>query len=537
MSELNQNLNEAVNTGSQTETQTTTTITQDDELKITFLGRGRTVSDTVTKTIDQVTQGIPNKLNTKDKVVVLPETVVITKDGVEYSMANKNLSVNVDIGGFYATGGVDLTGGVAQYKYIKNDIGLCSVMQVGGKTYIFDVGLESDCAQLLAFLEKNNVSKIDGMIITHFHGDHIGTTDPEKGGKGFYKLLTEKANLFVADDTFPGCKFYFPHQSNNKLDNGTHVFLWDCLNDNNYKLRYENMSKLIEGKTGTKQVLGEIISPSYEGYTVNIDDQTCMKFYNVDKSFYGTADGSDGYFHEFTNYITGENFNTNKPRYNNFSMVSVIEHGNNKIALVGDIEEAAQKNVANAILGVDVLQVEHHGFNHYSDKDYINNLSAKIGVIPAYDYWRNNRLSQSTANKIISNGGDVYYTGDCGNVTVHSNGKRVYVDHTLKPIKTFNSMSSGIVLVGDGNEDLKILPVGVYSFASAAVLSRVANNPSLITTAGKVIVEYISANLKARKVTVIANATNGIVATMLYRSSGGNMSWTNWQYSYPYNPS
>jgi hypothetical protein len=120
---------------------------------------------------------------------------------------------------------------------------------------------------------------------------------------------------------------------------------------------------------------------------------------------------------------------------------------------------------------------------------------------------------------------------------VYSNGKKVYVDPTLKPIKTFNSMSSGTVLIGDGNEDLKKLPVGVYSFASAAVLRRVGSNPPLITTAGKVIVEYISANLNAKKVTVIANATSGIVATMFYRQpKEGEMDWTVWKYSYPYVP-
>ena len=514
---LNENLNEVENTTSQT--QTTTTTTQDSELKITFLGRGRTISNTVTKTIDAVSKGVPNKLNKKTAEVVLPETLVITKDGIDYSVANKNLSVNVDRGGFYATGGVDLTGGIAQYKYVINDISHCSVMQIGEKTYIFDLSHESNAATLISFLRENNITKIDGIIITHFHTDHMGTIS----AAGFNSLLNYIRENSDDENPLADCKFYLPHQA------GKEIFDWSKLNDTTRQEAFEDFTEYIPTPiivNGEEQE--NIIYPSVEGEEITIDNNTKIRFYNVDSSYF------DEYYNCKKDHFHNEN---DQPRYNNFSMVSVIEHGNNKLVITGDIEEAAQKNVANAILGADMIQVEHHGFNQYNDMDYINNLSAKIGVISAYNYWRNNRLSQPTANKIISNGGDVYYTGDCGNVTVYSNGKKVYVDPTLKPIKTFNSMSSGVVLIGDGNEDLLTLPVGVYSFASASVLRRVANNPPLITTAGKVIVEYISANLNAKKVTVIANATSGIVATRLYRSSGGEMDWTkDWQYSYPYTP-
>ena len=418
----------------------------------------------------------------------------------------------------------------------EKDLGLCAVLQVGGKNYIFDVGVEkgesakSDNPEssdtLIKFLEAENINKIDGLIITHFHGDHIGTADTDYGGAGFEKLLTWGKNENInPTNPFENCNFYLPHQSN--------VITWANFKNNKFQSRYEKMTQLMSKIINSNENTTNIIYPSVEGQEISIgqNSNTKIKFYNVSTEYF------NDYFEDNIDHYGAKK---DEPRYNNFSMVTVIEHFGHKIAITGDIEYAAQRNMAKVIADADVLQIEHHGFNYRSHDDYLSNLTAKIGIIPAYNYQNEHIRYRPTVNKIHANGGKVYYTGDCANVTVYSNNKNIWVDNSLNPMRVYtaNTLDYGRQLIGD--EDLFSLDVGVYSFTSTTVLNNtIADKNQKITkfnTAGKVIIEYISPNTDAKKLTVVANAKSGITATKFYRSENGTMGWTDWIYNKPHVP-
>lgn len=51
------------------------------------------------------------------------------------------------------------------------------VVQLGTQTMVIDTGEEEDGTELVKFLEKQGVSKVDILIITHFDKDHVGGAD------------------------------------------------------------------------------------------------------------------------------------------------------------------------------------------------------------------------------------------------------------------------------------------------------------------------------------------------------------------------
>lgn len=51
------------------------------------------------------------------------------------------------------------------------------VVQDGRKTAVIDAGEEEDGEEVVAFLKKQNISRVDTLIITHFDKDHVGGAD------------------------------------------------------------------------------------------------------------------------------------------------------------------------------------------------------------------------------------------------------------------------------------------------------------------------------------------------------------------------
>ena len=74
--------------------------------------------------------------------------------------------------------------------------------------YIFDFGYQRDCSYLRTTLKNYGISKIKGIIISHYHDDHIGdyATSPTDDG-------TPGINAFLTDSyfDFTECTAYLPH--------------------------------------------------------------------------------------------------------------------------------------------------------------------------------------------------------------------------------------------------------------------------------------------------------------------------------------
>ena len=547
---LTEGLNEDVITP-QNESNGQNDAANDSELKLTFLGTG--IKDHKSSAEETIVKGQKFLRHTP----ILGSSLTITKNNTVYNSEN-GLVVDEKKGTF-SVENVNLEGGVANYKYY-NRIGLCAVLQVGGKTILFDVGgkhfgenavienpdgtftdiITETENELVNFLTEQGIDGItkfvDAVVITHFHHDHVGDVEIEKDEnsenhyrtyRGMEFLLKNKSNWFK------NCTFYFPHQSNNKDAENKNVFNWSKFA--NYNKTYEGIKNTILGSTGYGNGIqgANIICPNEEGYNANIGaTNTSIKFYNVDSKFYNE------YFENKLNYIDEEKYTDKGCSYNNFSMVTIIEHCGNKIAITGDIEYLATKNMAKVMSEVDVVQIEHHDGNHRSHINYLNNITAKIGVIPTYTYYRNFNRHRPTTDKIISNGGKVFYTGDCGNVTVVSNEYGVYVENDVIPMPVHTSMSYNLnygtkILT---NEDLNNLTVpGVYCTKyykkQGNNFDDLTNYPSEFECGSKIIVESITGNQYVLRQTVIEGDT--LKPAIAYRNKNNDDNWSNWYYNYP----
>ncbi|EPY2274894.1 ComEC/Rec2 family competence protein [Clostridium sporogenes] len=50
----------------------------------------------------------------------------------------------------------------------------CILIKTGKENYLVDTGWEYYSGKILSYLNSNNVDKIDGVILTHYHDDHYG---------------------------------------------------------------------------------------------------------------------------------------------------------------------------------------------------------------------------------------------------------------------------------------------------------------------------------------------------------------------------
>lgn len=230
------------------------------------------------------------------------------------------------------------------------DFGDCTVINTKDKNIIIDLGNDMTCAPLINYLMAQNINKIDYVILTHYHEDHIG------GGNA------EGLSVFLSNNyfDFSECTFILPHGNINYTSAVPSGSL-DLVRQLD-----QNIISLLQ----TKNI--SYIKPNIEGYTINLDETQRLIFHNVDST----------YFNEYYNYTLS--FNTtelNKTNYNNFSLVTILENENNSALFTGDIEYPAEANIAKYLKNISLMKIEHHGLNTRTSNDYIDVLAPKYIIV------------------------------------------------------------------------------------------------------------------------------------------------------------
>ncbi len=109
------------------------------------------------------------------------------------------------------------------------------------------------------------------------------------------------------------------------------------------------------------------------------------------------------------------------------SLVIRLTHGSNSLLLAGDVEETAERNIADAFPGrVDVLKVAHHGGAGSSSQFFLDVYRPRISVISVgrdNDY---GHPSQSTLYR-LERYSRVYRTDINGTITLRMNGRDIDV--------------------------------------------------------------------------------------------------------------
>ena len=213
-----------------------------------------------------------------------------------------------------------------------------STVYLGDKNIIVDFGNDNHTTN--DFLNSKSVKKIDAIVITHYHNDHIGTAS----ATGLQAVLNN-ANIDFSD-----CVAYLPHKGNDYSQ-------WTNPTD------YQALETLVKGILTTAGITW--IEPDNE-QVVNLSDNIKMSFYNIGSAFYTEYYG-----------ITWDG----KTNANNFSMMVIIDGLGKRFFNGGDMEYKACELNAGYLKNIDVYHSLHHGIAFASPIEWNVNLAPKYTII------------------------------------------------------------------------------------------------------------------------------------------------------------
>ena len=204
------------------------------------------------------------------------------------------------------------------------------------KTMLIDGGDRDQSDTILSLLTEYNIEKIDSVVATHPHSDHIG-------------------GLLGIVQNVPICKIYDSGQEHN-----TQTF--------------DNYLDLIESKRIPFNLARE------NNEIDNIDSKVDIKILNPPEPLF-TGTGND----------INDNSIVLKLTYGNFSILLTGD--------IGEIPEERLVNNTN-IKDIDILKVAHHGSKYSSTKEFLHSINPQIAVILVGDNNRYGHPHLETLEKL-----------------------------------------------------------------------------------------------------------------------------------------
>ena len=369
--------------------------------------------------------------------------------------------------------------------------GDCIIIETGSKVILIDCGVVDTQNLLINYMTANGINKIDYFFISHFHHDHIGNAT------GVTTIL-DSTQIDTSNTVF-----YLPH---GKID-------WTkCADTDGSYTTIQGYQTTILNKLASTG--NSYIYPT-ENQTLKVDDCE-FKFMNL------TASDFTAYY----NCYEGWNYKEQPvPRYNNFSMVVEMTHGDKTFLFTGDIEELAQEKIWTRLKKPDVLKIEHHCCNYGTYDKYARLLEPEIAITCDYEAGWDNMMKRSTFN-IIDNCADIYGTNVSGDIVVTSNGLTVSAESQYGRIN-----GDGATDYADGKgipvDDLdNLFAPGVYFTQDSAKTSEIANVPEY-GSGFKLVVEALSPGTQSTRQTFIrSNSRNCNIYTRTYWDGYGWYPWT-----------
>lgn len=206
-------------------------------------------------------------------------------------------------------------------NFATDSSGDCSIfITPNNKIIMIDTGNISSYQKIKNSLIRLNITKIDYLIISHYHQDHVGNL-----------------GSLMNDFDFSSCVCFIPRYSDDTVAKPNYTFVHNLI-ANLEQIEPENLS-------------------SY-----NLDG-IVFKFFNCSQE-------DEDYYMENSNY------------YNDHSMCCYAYFKNNKFLFVGDIQTKAQERIVenNWVEPCDVYKMEHHSVNSEVLTSYIQKIQAKIAV-------------------------------------------------------------------------------------------------------------------------------------------------------------
>ena len=121
----------------------------------------------------------------------------------------------------------------------------------------------------------------------------------------------------------------------------------------------------------------------------------------------------------------------NEPSRNNDSIVLHVTYDQRKILMTGDIEKPAERALiaSGADLRADVVKVPHHGSKSSSTEPFVAATQAQTAIISVGQHSMFGHPHREVVERWRASGAQVLTTGQCGTITVTTNGADLIVSH------------------------------------------------------------------------------------------------------------
>ncbi|MFD0620174.1 ComEC/Rec2 family competence protein [Paenibacillus sp. GCM10027629] len=232
-----------------------------------------------------------------------------------------------------------------------------------GKTMLIDAGIPQVGSQVVKYLDKLNIEKIDVAVNTHPHADHIG---------GFAAVLQSKEISTMVMENLP-------------YDSNAYRNAVQALQEKKVKIEYLE-----------------------DGATFHLGKDVSVEVLNPPK---GALPGAVKRF--------------SFAEVNNQAMVLKLTYKEKTFLFTGDIYKEREYQLVDSkaqALKADMMHVPHHGNKTSSSPSFVKAVSPQIAIISS-----NILQSSDIVKRYENNDAKVYVTGLHGNILITSDGKEMNV--------------------------------------------------------------------------------------------------------------
>lgn len=231
-----------------------------------------------------------------------------------------------------------------------------------GRNILIDAGNNEDAEMIISYLKKQEIHRLDVVIGTHPHEDHIGSLD---------KVIK----------TFDIGQVIMP-----KVTTNTQTFkdLLTAIQDKGLKIKEAKAGQKLDlGSTEatSPQISAEILAPNSSEYEDMNNYSAVLRLVYGQNTFLFTGDAED----------------------------------------VSEKEMLASSSGLKA----DVLKVGHHGSSSSTTQEFLNKVSPKYAVISVGKDNTYGHPTPSTLNRLKKSGVELYRTDEFGTIVAESDGREI----------------------------------------------------------------------------------------------------------------
>ena len=367
----------------------------------------------------------------------------------------------------------------------------CNIIKIKDKVIMIDTGAYTLPAATQAYLEEIGVTKVDYLFLSHYHGDHAG-------GLPYMTYLD-----------WSDCVAYIPPLPS-------------------YETSSPNIGTYYNRAVAFLQENAKQIIYPAEGDRLTVEDVVSFTMYNCDSQAFDEV-------HKIQVDGSAEEI-----RYNDYSMVVVMQHRNITAVYSGDIERFAQQRILDHHFyqNIQLYKMHHHSQEHYGNMQYCASLNPQIVTVQV----GNSDATTMLGQRLIST--DLQYFIDkiiliphkfyakivsTGSVLRIEQGTEMYKDKDLN----FFSLSPNHNRLIEG-QDLNTLFEGTFTISSSAVMNTLLNAPENWTNGNARLIciyntesGYGQTGLTGYVLQIMLGCNNpGIIFTRTFRNSNG---WSDWK--------